>query len=200
MNQKIISEIARVKSLMQINEATMKLGDETFASLKVDDDIKNNVVNSDLLSDIDKAAQNAGVVVTITTAKTDHPSYETGKESRHASNNAVDIAIINGIGSDGATNEKNGNPKFRELGNKFANQLERLGYSRNSESGKSKAFIWQTNLGGNHFNHIHVSNSGGGTVSEPEKTKTSDDLSSYDKIYQQVKGALKDVIGKTLAQ
>lgn len=198
MNQKLISEITRYKKLMNINEAMMKLGDETFSSLKVSDDIKNDMIEADLLSDINKAAESAGVVVTITTAKSDHPSHQTGQDSRHATNTAVDIAIINGIGSGGAKDAKSGNPKFKELGDKFTNQLEKMGYSRNVESGKPKAFLWQTNLGGNHFNHIHVSNKGGQTSTST--TSQDKQASSYNQIYQQVKDVLKGAVSKTLGQ
>jgi hypothetical protein len=36
-----------------------------------------------------------------------------------------------------------------------------LGYKLNIESGNLKAVLWQTNTGGNHFNHLHVSNNTG---------------------------------------
>jgi hypothetical protein len=45
-----------------------------------------------------------------------------------------------------------------------------MGYVWNSESGNPKAVLWQTNKGGNHFNHVHVSN----TTSSSGTTKPSD--------------------------
>jgi hypothetical protein len=70
----------------------------------------------------------------------------------------VDVAILNGIGSGGATNEYNGNEKFRNLGNELKDALVSMGYSWNRESGQDKAVLWQTNIGGNHYNHLHISN------------------------------------------
>jgi hypothetical protein len=105
-----------------------------------------------LLQDVQAAAAAANVKVSITTAVSGHDPG-----TRHESGNAVDIAVINGVGSGGATNSVNGNATFRELGNKFKNELVALGYSWNREIGQSKAVLWQTSAGGNHFNHVHVS-------------------------------------------
>jgi len=115
-------------------------------------------INPSLLSDISKAAQAAGLNVVVTTAVSGH-NYETknGQISRHGAGNAVDISIIDGIGSGKATNSTNGNAQFREKGNKLKNALVSLGYAWNSESGQTKSVLWQTDLGGNHYNHIHVS-------------------------------------------
>lgn len=145
---------------MSLNEAgTMELGTETLPNVEINPELSQDELPFSLLNDINTAARNAGVVVKITTAKTGHRGVTTtGRVSRHAKGQAVDISRINGIGSNGATNGNNGNPKFRDLGNRFALELENLGYTRNSESGNPKAFIWQTNVGGNHYNHIHISN------------------------------------------
>ena len=115
-------------------------------------------INPNLLSDISKAAQAAGLNVVVTTAVSGH-NYETssGNVSRHGAGNAVDIAIINGVGSGNATNSTNGNAQFRTDGNKLKNELVKLGYVWNAESGNNKAILWQTSTGGNHYNHIHVS-------------------------------------------
>jgi hypothetical protein len=64
---------------------------------------------------------------------------------------------LNGVGSGGAFSSTSGNATFRELGNKFKNELVSLGYSWNVEDGQPKAVLWQTSAGGNHFNHVHVS-------------------------------------------
>lgn len=122
-------------------------------------------INTALLQDIQTAAKNAGLKVDVTTAVSGHK-----KGTRHETGQAVDIAIINGIGSDGATSGTNGNAKFRELGNKLKDTLVSMGYVWNSESGNPKAVLWQTNKGGNHFNHVHVSN----TTSSSGTTKPSD--------------------------
>jgi hypothetical protein len=143
-----------------ISEARLvKLGDTSYSNVKYDTDgTHQDKVNKSLLDDIQKAASNAGLTVTITTVTTGHPSMSTNKPSRHKFNSAVDISIINGIGSGGSSSSETGNPKFRELGNKFVQELINLGYVHNSESGNEKAVIWQSNVGGNHYNHVHVSN------------------------------------------
>ena len=41
-----------------------------------------------------------------------------------------------------------------------------MGYIWNTESGNDKAVLWQTNTGGNHYNHLHVSNKAGASEEE----------------------------------
>ena len=91
--------------------------------------------------------------------------------SRHSKQTAVDIGILNGVGAKGATNANNGNPEFRNLGFKLKNALVSLGYTWNQERGNEKAVLWQTNIGGNHYNHLHVSNNGGTSNANPSKDK-----------------------------
>jgi hypothetical protein len=117
-------------------------------------------INTALLQDVQNAAKSAGLKVNITTAVSGHD-----RGTRHETGNAVDVARINGVGSEGATNSTNGNAKFREFGNKLKDALVSMGYVWNTESGNPKAVLWQTNTGGNHFNHVHISN----TTSTPSK-------------------------------
>jgi hypothetical protein len=42
--------------------------------------------------------------------------------------------------------------------NKLKDALVQIGYIWNKESGNNKAVLWQTNTGGNHYNHLHISN------------------------------------------
>lgn len=137
----------------------IELRKTNYKNVKYDlDKTQYDKVNIKLLEDLQEAAEKAGVVVTITTARSGHSIFTIlGTESRHRRNNAVDIAILNGIGSGGATNAINGNPKFRQWGNKLKDQLVKLGYVWNTESKMDKAVLWHTNKGGNHFNHLHVS-------------------------------------------
>jgi hypothetical protein len=136
-------------------------------------------INTTLLQDVQTAAKMAGLNVDITTAVSGH-----GKGTRHETGNAVDVARINGIGSGGATNSTNGNAKFRELGNKLKDELVSMGYIWNSESGNPKAVLWQTNTGGNHYNHVHISNTTNQSFSEPtsdnKTNKKSDSTSGSD--------------------
>ena len=157
-NKNIISEL----ELVQLNTTN-------YGNLKYDNDGTHlDSVNKALLDDLDAASRAAGITTTITTAKTGHSDNTvTGNKSRHGQQTAVDIAILNGVGSGGATNSSNGNAEFRSLGNKLKDALVSMGYVLNTESGNNKAVLWQTNTGGNHFNHLHVSNNSGETSGTP---------------------------------
>ena len=144
----------------QLNEIEMvKLNDTNYSHVKFDHDgTKNDSVNQALLDDIETAASAVGIVATITTAVSGHDVHTTtGNISRHGFGVAADIAILNGI-STNASNGVNGNKEFRELGNQLKDALVSLGYVWNTESGNPKAVLWQTHTGGNHYNHLHVSN------------------------------------------
>lgn len=156
----------------EVNEAFVQLNDTSYSNVKFDKDgTQYDQVNQALLDDLQAAASKANVVVTITTAKSGHPNLTIGgKESRHSTNTAVDIAILNGVNSGGASNEINGNSQFRELGNSLKTELLNMGYSLNAEGGNQKAVLWQTNTGGNHFNHLHVSNTQGVSGSAPSES------------------------------
>jgi hypothetical protein len=149
-----------LNSKKSINEAMVKLNSTSYPNVKFDyDGTQNDSVNQGLLDDIQKAASAAGIVATITTAKTGHPVETTsGHISRHMNGTGVDIAILDGMGSNGASNSTNGNENFRKLGFKLKDALVSLGYTWNTESGNDKAVLWQTNTGGNHYNHLHISN------------------------------------------
>jgi hypothetical protein len=134
-------------------------------------DNASDKINTILLQDVQTAAKKAGLNVDITTAISGHKK---SKSERHPDGNAVDISIINGIGSGKATNATNGNQKFRELGNKLKDVLVSMGYVWNSEVGNPKAVLWQTDIGGNHYNHVHVSN----TTSSPSDTSDTSNTSN----------------------
>lgn len=156
----------------EVNEAFVQLNDTSYSNVKFDNDgTQYDQVNQALLDDLQAAASKANVVVTITTAKTGHSDTTTsGNQSRHSTNTAVDIAILNGVNAGGASNEINGNSQFRELGNSLKSELVNMGYSLNDEGGNQKAVLWQTNTGGNHFNHLHVSNTQGVSGSAPSES------------------------------
>jgi len=169
---KFINEKVGNGTKTPISEVFVRLGNTNYSNVKIDNDAtQNDQINQPLLDDLQTAASNAGVVVTITTAKSGHGDLTiNGKPSRHATNTAVDIAILDGIGAGGASNKSNGNPRFRELGNRVKNELVKLGYSLNAEGGNQKAVLWQTDTGGNHYNHLHVSNKEGVSGSAPSET------------------------------
>ena len=148
----------------------VKLNTTSYSNLKFDSDgTQNDSVNKPLLDDINAAAKSVGIVATITTAKTGHNRTTKGSKnvSRHMNGTGVDVAILDGVGSGGASNATNGLAKFRELGFKLKDALVSMGYTWNTESGKDKAVLWHTNIGGNHYNHLHISNRTGQSSSPP---------------------------------
>jgi hypothetical protein len=181
MNNKkyITTDINRIKSLITEKSSMVQLKSTNYPCVKFDKDgTQNDYVNDALLQDLQKACQATGVEITITTAKTGHPSNRTGKPSRHQSGTGVDIAMLDGQRPMGATNATNGNASFREKGHKVAKALESLGYRRNVERGNVKSVLWHTNLGGNHYNHLHVSNTGGASTSSASVPSSSSSSSS----------------------
>jgi hypothetical protein len=158
LNTPIKYNISKV-TLSNISSYVKFAGKGTVGKSNALQDWKDGKINPKVIEDIATAAKAAGVIVTITTAKTGHKeTTKSGNTSRHVAGTGVDIAIIDGIGSGGATNATNGNSKFRNLGNKLKNALVQMGYIWNKESGNNKAVLWQTNISGNHYNHLHVSN------------------------------------------
>lgn len=123
---------------------------------------KDNI-NTALLSDIQTAAKNAGVTVDITTAITGHgEKTKSGNTSRHPSGNAVDIAIVNGKAVSTST---------KPTVEKFVDELVKLGYVKNSESGNPKAVLTYGFPG--HDNHIHISNTTGSPSTSDSSTSNS---------------------------
>jgi len=170
MKNVLFEDISKMKSLMTILEDYITVDDGGYDFINSDKDAtRYDKINRALLNDINKAAKETGIEVTITTASSGHKT----QKSRHGTGDAVDIALINGRGSGGATSSTTGDSEFRKLGDKIVAKLESMGYKRNTEVGNEKAVLWQTNTGGNHFNHIHVSNKGVATQKdETQPTST----------------------------
>jgi hypothetical protein len=179
-----VNKIISVYSLILENKSilkefdTIRLADTNYSNVKFDNDsTRNDSVNKALLDDIQQAASNVGIVATITTAKSGHrEKTKSGYTSRHMSGAGVDIALLNGVGSGGASNSSNGSSEFRALGNKLKDSLVSMGYTWNSESGNPKAVLWQTDTGGNHYNHLHVSNNSGESSNEVPTKDTDSPL------------------------
>jgi len=123
-------------------------------------DWANGVINPELIKDISNAAKQSGIEVTITHSRTGHSkTTSSGYISRHWNGTGVDVAILNGRGSDGASKTNPGDQEFKEAGLKLQAALVSMGYKSNvGEAGKNKVVIFRTNLGGNHYNHLHISN------------------------------------------
>ena len=191
---------------MRLNEDLIKLADGDYRNIEIDSDITGELINRALLDDLEQAAQTVGLKPKITSVKTDHPSAQTGKSSRHKSNQAVDIAKIDGIGSGGANSSTTGNSQFREKGNKLKDALVKMGYVWNPDDEKvhPKVIFWQTNTGGNHFNHLHVSNTGeksaGSKTSEEDGYNVFGEKDPSENIGKIVQFAKKRGLGKVFGK
>ena len=102
-------------------------------------------INPSLLAEVSRAAVMAGVTVSVTTAVSGHHSTP---PSRHTAGNAVDIALIDKI----AVRPNAANRAKIDL---FTQQLQSMGYIRNSERGNERAVL--TFGFANHDDHVHVS-------------------------------------------
>lgn len=121
--------------------------------------ISNDVIPLELLNDIQTAAERAGVTVTIMFAKSNHKkNTKSGTVSRHYLSKALDISMINGRAID---------EKTRSITDDFVAELEKLGYYRNAEGGNPKSVLWKMR-DKSHYDHVHVSNMGGGNVTNAD--------------------------------
>ena len=190
INTKLNLILETKKNLIkELNLVTLK--DTSYSNVKFDlDSTQYDKVNKPLLDDLQAAAKSAGIIATITTAKSGHG----GTNSRHAKQTAVDIAILNGVGSGGATGPSNGNYKFKLMGDKLKDALVSMGYSWNRESGNPKSVLWQTNTGGNHFNHLHISNETNTSSSSSSPSLQSGDSESSEPSQKSSSGQGDDII------
>ena len=168
-----------MKKLIQLLETNIQVSSLSCANVKVDSDTSGDKVNDALLNDICKAAKNAQVTVTITTAISGHAAETTaGNPSRHPSGNAVDISLIN--------DSPVKTPSNRNNVDNFVNQLEILGYTKNSEPNSSVPKSVLTFGFPGHDNHVHVSNiqqgnstpDSSGTAAATTATTSSDSVSA----------------------
>ena len=113
-------------------------------------------VNQNLISDLQSVAQSLHLAVHVGTAISGHNTNVAGtnRRSRHMDGNAFDITSINGHPAN--IND----PIGAALADKFVAELEKHGFFRNSEVGHQRGVFWRTQIGGNHNNHIHVSDTG----------------------------------------
>ena len=143
-----------------VNEGFINAGSTNYSNLKFSEIASQDNLSQALLDDIQNAASSVGVVAKVSFANSGHGARTTtGNISRHKKNIAVDIGYLNGKicsakgpGTDCGT--------FKSDGDKLKDALVSMGYVWNSEVGNQKAVLWQTFIGGNHYNHLHVSNNG----------------------------------------
>ena len=166
-----------MKKLINLIESDSMVSSLGLSNVTTDNDnTKYDKISDNLLNDINTAAKNAGLRVTITTGKSGHSEMtKSGRKSRHTTGDAVDISIING------------KKITKNLGDKLSKELEKLGYDTSgNESGNSKAVLWQV---ADHYNHIHVSNTS-------DTTSSSNDDSDDGETETQSSGyAIKYMVG-----
>jgi hypothetical protein len=163
-----------MKKLINLIESDSMVSSLGLSNVTTDNDnTKYDKISDNLLNDINTAAKNAGLRVTITTGKSGHSEMtKSGRKSRHTTGDAVDISIING------------KKITKNLGDKLSKELEKLGYDTSgNESGNSKAVLWQV---ADHYNHIHVSNTSDTTSSSNDDSddgETETQSSGYARKY-----------------
>ena len=143
-----------------LNEAFINAGSTNYSHLKFSSKSSSDNLSQALLDDIQAAASSVNVVAKVTTANTGHSYLTTsGNVSRHTKNIAVDIGYLNGKVCNTKGPETDCG-SFKTDGDKLKDALVSMGYVWNKEKGNQKAVLWQTFIGGNHYNHLHVSNNG----------------------------------------
>lgn len=119
--------------------------------------IKSDWINPVLIRDLERVTKLAKIGdVVITTGQSNHDKYTIdGNISMHWYGCAVDIAkfIVNGKSITLASSPK----LFTTLGNILVEKLKSIGYKFYDQS-SGGGYLWQTKIGGNHFHHVHVSN------------------------------------------
>jgi hypothetical protein len=139
-------------------------------SLKFEPEQIGQQVSAQLLVDVNAAILEAGggdYIVNVNSAV----RYGSASPSRHIKGRALDLGTVfqRSTGREysirGATStESYDRPDTfgrvtEELFNRVAGILQQKGYKLNvGEPGNAKAILWKTNVGGNHFDHMHVSN------------------------------------------
>lgn len=158
-----------------INEAPSSVNKSLYHNTDFKDKVvgsstpSKDKINPSLLADVDKAAKAAGVQVSVTTAVTGHRN-----SGRHPLGNAVDIAMVNGKGFSSLSIAKS-NGIYDDI-NKFVDELIKMGYKKNSESGNDKAVLTFGFPG--HDNHIHVSRNSDSGASNSDQSLAPKDTDS----------------------
>jgi len=150
-------------SNVSLDNPVNKVGELIFSD-RAKRDFNKGIIGIHLLDDLETAVKMAKIGdVQITYAREDHSLVNTN----HAYGLAVDISAFR---VDGKFITYRGNSKlFTTLGNIFVEQLKKLGYKFGESPSRLRAYLWQTYKGGNHYNHIHVSN-----IQGKEKINTAD--------------------------
>jgi hypothetical protein len=170
-----------MKKLTNLFEAVTTVNTSNYSNLDFPSGVVkgsnpgSDSINDVLLQDINTAATNAKLKVSVTTAVSGHSDKtKSGNVSRHASGNAVDIAMINGVAI------------TKQTGDALVAELVKLGYKQSDKEDSNKSILWQV---ADHYNHIHVSN----TTNTAGSTNTNlanadyDPTTTDDEFYQAAK-------------
>jgi hypothetical protein len=168
MKPELLKEIAMIKRNISLLEDYVYPKDVSYSNIVFRDKYTPDKVNRALLDDINLAASKGNVVVTIGAIKSKHPNGKNNDPStRHTFGNAVDIPIING---------KAVRKEIKSEVERFTNQLENLGYTKNKEKEGNQIRAFLTFGFPGHDDHVHVSNQ-----SEEASKETSDEKTSNEK-------------------
>jgi hypothetical protein len=166
-----------MKKLITLIEAVEAVDTSKYPNIKFEGASASDKINLSLLSEINAAANAAGINVSIGTAVTGHREMtSSGNVSRHTTGEAVDISRVNGVG----WKSKSDAESKKILGGieSFVTNLRNAGYTVNSESGNPKSVLY---FGfPEHSDHIHVSNKDGSPTSTSKIEKpTSTSAEEY---------------------
>ena len=157
-----------MKKLITLVETISSVNTDLYSKIKFGGTSSSDKINSSLLNDVDEAADDAKIKVTIGTAVSGHDRMTTsGRESRHPTGEAVDISRINGIGWSSKSDAES--KQILDSIERFVSNLRNKGYVINNESGNNKAVLYFGFPG--HNNHIHVSNKVGGASTDKKSTE-----------------------------
>lgn len=126
----------------------------SYPNLVIQNNTDITVLNPKLLDDINTAAGNASVKVSIDFGQNNYTVRS--DDSRHYNGSAVDIDYI-----DAGSGPQHVYPQIKSLVKKFTDQLNALGYNENAEGPYKKAYLtfdFVENGKKTHENHVHVSN------------------------------------------
>ena len=187
-----------MKKLINLLEEVGSVDTTSYPNIKFEGATASDKINLSLLSDINVAANAAGITVSLGTAVSGHKEKtSSGNVSRHTTGEAVDISRIDGVGWKSKSDAES--KKILRGIESFVSNLRNAGYTVNNESGNSKAVLY---FGfPEHDNHIHISNKVGSSSSKvsqekPETTPpTSAEEYATDTLINALSGTFKPLLG-----
>jgi len=172
MEKKLLEEINNIRNIMGLEVIkeqydTLPKIIDVYPNVSFHPRTKEDRLNPNILKDIQKAAENAGIKVTINYAKTGHDKFtDSGNISRHWKGLAVDVSSIEGSGwSSRADARKKGNLVAID---KFVSELGELGYKIDQGESQAREKVVLSFGTAGHDDHIHVSNMNTGQLIDTE--------------------------------